>query len=379
MSTVFLIDQNTGIIRRELIAYASYREEGLLTVKPRNEAEAELWRQFSKNNEKIAALTAEVEKLARQVQKKEAMEKEAARIVDQMLCELANSPHEKYCPGRLREIQAEWEQAAGTLSAGNASQAVAAQAQQTLYRCRTLKREIASAQLKESEGQQRTEESLKRISEKLTAMETVCLEIQTDNGLETVDAPTDLLTSHGLRALQSRLDELIRRALEGGGVRQEELDALEQDTDQLPGEAREIYLTHTIRMEEAEAVRKRLEQSGWKVDASMGDLVSDDVVFYLENQLRERAAITFPLIGKIKIDSPLSWNAGGRRALQMLIMRALKDYGVPGLHGHCTDGKDPDIREEDMADQVMPAPPAPMPTPAASWTLEKRRMEAGNR
>lgn len=379
MSTVFLIDQNTGVIRRELIAFASYREEGLLTVKPRNEAEAQLWREFSKNNEKIAALTAEVEKLARQVQEKEAMEKEAARIVDQMLCELANSPHEKYCPGRLREIQDEWEQAARALSAGHASQAVAAQAQRTLYRCRTLKREIASAQLKESEGQQQTEERLKRISGKLTAMETVCLQIQTDNGLETVDAPTDLLTSHGLRALQSRLDELIRRALEGGGVRREDLDALEQDTDQLPSEVREIYLTHTIRLEEAKAVRRRLEQSGWKVDTSTGNLVSDDVVFYLENQLRERAAITFPLLGKIKIDLPLSWNAEGRQTLQILVMRALKDCGVPGLCGHCADGKDPDIREEDMAEWVMPAQSASAQVLSASRTLEKRRTEAGNR
>lgn len=355
MSTVLVI--KNGVIIEEVYAFSSYKVEGAVTVKPRNEAEMQLWRQSSENTKKIEKLKEEIRQLKQEVEAQQELGAEAVQLVGQEFSELFQMEHEKYCPGELHRIQSEWDQTQRNMTAAGAFQALTVQAQRTISRCRELKRSIASAQLEEEQACRQAVQKAKALREKITAMERMKFQVQMDGGMQETYVQTDRMTEHGCRTLHNRLDQINSSILSGRDIQEQlrELEALEQDADGLPAQIQAVFEANVQRAGQADRVQKRLVRTGWKVKVQAGSMVNDNLYFYIKNESGDRATLTFTIRGEINIDSVFQQDGTmRRRAMHRTVMEALAEGGAQNAHACCTTGEDPDIWAEDISAEEEP-------------------------
>lgn len=278
MSKVFIVDDN-GIIVEELIAYASYRSDKGITVKPATPEQERRIRAVSENGKRLLELEEELKALE---------------------------------------------------GGGDAQVSEALR----------LKRESMTAEMQNKQMFNNAVEKIRQLQEQATEMQIAVIETDTSEGKETVEAEMDELTSNGLSAISKELDQLDRTFLSDDPEHIRKILSLLADIERrmnaLPEMARLTFLRLNVRMELAEQIRGRIGEAGWRVSVLQEGDVDVPTVLCAENAAGEKAAVIFQLDGQVRIETP-GFAAETREALQQLVLNTLRDSGMTHAKGRCTD------------------------------------------
>lgn len=278
MSKVFIVDDN-GIIVEELIAYASYRSDKGITVKPATPEQERRIRAISENGKRLLELEKELKAL-------------------------------------------------GESGSAGMSEAL------------RLKRESMAAEMQTKQSFNHVVEKIRQLQGQAAEMQIAVIETNTSQGKETIEAEMDELTGNGLSTISKELDQLnstflsddpehIRKILKT-------LADIERRMNALPEMARLTFLRLNVRMELAEQVHIRLEEADWRVSAQQEGDVDVPTILCAENVKGEKAAVIFQLDGQVRIETP-GFAADTREALQQLVLNTLRDSGMTHAKGVCTD------------------------------------------
>lgn len=278
MSKVFIVDDN-GIIVDELIAYASYRSDKGITVKPATPEQERRIRAVSENGKRLLELEEELKALE---------------------------------------------------GGGDAQVSEALR----------LKRESMTAEMQNKQMFNNAVEKIRQLQEQAAEMQIAVIETDTSEGKETVEAEMDELTSNGLSAISKELDQLDRTFLSDDPEHIRKILSLLADIERrmnaLPEMARLTFLRLNVRMELAEQIRGRIGEAGWRVSVLQEGDVDVPTVLCAENAAGEKAAVIFQLDGQVRIETP-GFAAETREALQQLVLNTLRDSGMTHAKGRCTD------------------------------------------
>ena len=278
MSKVFIVDDN-GIIVEELIAYASYRSDKGITVKPATPEQERRIRAVSENGKRLLELEEELK----------------------------------------------------ALEGGNGAQ---------VSEALRLKRDSMTAEMQTKQMFNNAVEKIRQLQEQAAEMQIAVIETNTSEGKETIEAEMDELTSNGLSAISRELDQLDRTFLSDDPEHIRKilrlLTDIEQRMNALPEMARLTFLRLNVRMELAEQVRGRIGEAGWRVSVPQEGDVDVPTILCVENAAGEKAAVIFQLDGQVRIETP-GFAAETREALQQLVLNTLRDSGMTHAKGRCTD------------------------------------------
>lgn len=289
MSKVFIVDDN-GIIVEERYAYASYRSDKGITVKPATPEQERRIRAVSENGKRLLELE--------------------------------------------KELKA--------LEGGDSAQVSEA----LRLKCESMTVEMQTKQLFNN-----AVEKMRQLQELAAEMQIAVIETNTSEGKETVEAEMDELTGNGLSAISKELDQLDQTFMSDDPEHIRKILKLLADIEQrmnaLPEMARLTFLRLNVRMELAEQVCGRIEKVGWRVSAPQEGDVDVPTILCAENVAGEKAAVIFQLDGQVRIETP-GFAAETREALQQLVLNALRDSGMTHAKGLCTDHAPtaaPDIKQ----------------------------------
>lgn len=278
MSKVFIVDDN-GIIVEELIAYASYRSDKGITVKPATPEQERRIRAISENGKRLLELEKELKAL-------------------------------------------------GESGSAGMSEAL------------RLKRESMAAEMQTKQNFNHVVEKIRQLQGQAAEMQIAVIETNTSQGKETIEAEMDELTGNGLSTISKELDQLNNTFLNDDPehIRKilKTLADIERRMNALPEMARLTFLRLNVRMELAEQVHIRLEEAGWRVSARQEGDVDVPTILCAENVNGEKAAVIFQLDGQVRIETP-GFAADTREVLQQLILNTLRDSGMTHAKGVCTD------------------------------------------
>lgn len=292
MSKVFIVDDN-GIIVEERIAYASYRSDKGITVKPATPEQERRIRAVSENAKRLLEL-----------------EKELKALGD-----------------------------------GDGTQVSKA----LILKCKSMTAEMQSKQIFNN-----AVEKMRQLQEQAAEMQIAVIETNTSEGKETVEAEMDELTGNGLSAISKELDQLDQTFMSDDPEHVRKILKLLADIEQrmnaLPEMARLTFLRLNVRMELAEQVRSWIEKAGWRVSEPQEGDVHVPTILCAENVTGEKAAVIFQLDGQVRIETP-GFTTGTRKELQQLVLDALRESGMRYAKGLCTD--DP---EQPIPDPPTPDP-----------------------
>lgn len=282
MSKVYIVDDN-GIIVEERIAYASYRSDKGITVKPATPEQERRIRAVSENGKRLLELEKELKAL------------------------------ENGGSARLSESL-------------------------------RLQRESMAAEMQNKQMFNNAVEKLRQLQEQAAQMQIAVIEVNTGVGKETIEVEMDGLTGNGLSAISKELDQLDQTFISDDPEHVRKilklLADLEQRMNALPEMARLTFLRLNVRMELVEQVCGRLGNAGWRVGAPQEGDVDVPTILCAENVAGEKAAVIFQLDGQVRIETP-GFAAGTREALQQLVLNALRDSGMTHAKGLCTDHAPP--------------------------------------
>ena len=285
MSTVFVIDPNTGEILEELIAHASYRSPKGVTVKPASWEEQQRIRAISEKAVKLREMREELEQLDREL-------------------------------GRYQEC-------AGLME---------------LEKIRRRRKAMA-AELQQEENYAQTVRSVGRLRERMAELERVVLSVPSSGGAEDVEIGVDEYTGGAFSRLAARLDELsgALRSTEPALVERTSrgLVSLEEELETLPLRARKAFFHTQMRLELAQDAMDRLAQAGWTVSLETEGGADAPICCSMENAIGDRASAAFFADGQIRLETP-GLTEDVRAALQQLVLGALRSSGAPAT-GRCMD------------------------------------------
>jgi len=287
MSKVFIVDDN-GVIIEELIAYASYRSDKGIVVKPATPEEEKRIRAISENAKRIREL------------------EKSLKEIDQQL---------------------------------NSAQQKAAQ-QKLAHEALILQREGMAAEMQAKQRFNDAAEKIRQLQEQAVEMQIAVIETNTNEGKETNEVKMDELTDNGLSAISKELDQLSStfKSDDPEHVRDimKILADIERRMNALPEMARLAFLRLNVRMELEEQVRSRLAKASWQVSMRQEGDVGVPAILGVENVIGEKAAIIFELGGQVRIETP-GFAAETRQVLQQLVLNILRDSGMTHAEGRCTD------------------------------------------
>lgn len=354
MSTVYIIKD--GIIIDSVIAYSSHRDSRGETYKPRTAQEERELLQFSENNKRMNALKSELEEL-----KKEAdfsgIGMEYAVRVERMFDSFAELEHQKFCPGELRFIREQWDEAQRVMFSMGADEAAIAQAIRTLEECASLKRKVLEAKLHWAADYNRALEKLKTLRANAGQLEELMFYVETTEGTEALDAEVDARTKGALTGICRELEE-ISGSLAGGNEPDnleellKRLEEIDGRLTKLPESAEEVFTAQLWREEQARNVAERLENAGWLIkEVSSDGGIFDDIYLLTENIQGNKAAVIFTIDGETRIESFFGENET-LHGLQKTVLDALINGGAKKATGHCMKGSTPQTVQEQRTDSV---------------------------
>lgn len=302
MSTVFIIDPNTGVIEEELIAHASYRSPKGVTVKPASWEEEQRIRSISEKAIKIRKMREELERLDREF----GQDREIADLM-----ELEN----------LRR-----------------------------------RRKAIAAEIQQEENYAQTVLTVQRLRERMAQLERIVLSVSTSGGEEEVEINVNEYTSGAFSKLVTHLDSLSDslRNTKPADVEStyRSLVRLEEELEALPLRARKEFLRMQVRLELAQSAMDRLTQAGWTVELESKADTDLPIRFTMRNAVGDRAAATFFCDGQIRLETP-GLTESSRAALQQLVLGALHTSGAATATGRCMDCPAPPTERATVIDKWL--------------------------
>lgn len=284
MSTVFIIQPDTGEIVEELIATANYRSPQGITVKPQTWAEEQRLRNISANAIRIKEMKEEIARLDQEMEQGQTVQHLAV----------------------LEEMRQRRRKMAGEVQRKeNFSQAVHA---------------------------------IHRLQQRMQELATIVIDLPTSEGTEAVQCDMDTYTGQAFSRLSERLEKLNKafQSDDPAYVKHtmQNLVEIEQELEALPRLAQQTYLRMVIRLELAQSVVEQLSEAGWNVAIQAEGDVSTPTRIAITNAIGDTAAVTFACDDQIHLETP-GWEESARSALQQLVLGTLQNSGATKATGKC--------------------------------------------
>lgn len=339
MSTAFIVDKDGIIIEEVVVLFTHWTPKGKM-IKPSSPEEEQMLRAYSEHQQKLKALREEMIALESVIKQEQERSDISSQKVEETFAQIQAQEHEMYIPGELVALMEQWQRS----SAGLSGEAYLSEAASVRRKGLGLLEKLQHNKLEHMTAQSAAAAKINAMCQQLKEMEILEIQMETSEGMESVDADIDRNTKGGLTELFKALDVIGARIFDESPAKVEadlrELEALEKRLIALPEESNHVFAQRLTRENEMQRIAQRLEDNGWELlELQRGETIHDDCSLFIQGADGQKAFLRFQLDGRIEIISHFQEDAyKTREKLQQLVLETVKETGEKAK-GKCMDGQ----------------------------------------
>lgn len=339
MSTAFIVDKDGIIIEEVVVLFTHWTPKGKM-IKPSSPEEEQMLRAYSEHQQKLKSLREEMIALESVIKLEQERSDISSQKVEETFAQIQAQEHETYIPGELVALMEQWQRS----SAGLSGEAYLSEAASVRRKGLGLLEKLHHNKLEHMTAQSAAAAKINAMCQQLKEMEILEIQMETSEGMESVDADIDRNTKGGLTELFKALDVIGARIFDESPAKVEadlrELEALEKRLIALPEESKHVFAQRLTRENEMQRIAQRLEDNGWELlELQRGETIHDDCSLFIQGADGQKAFLRFQLDGRIEIISHFQEDAyKTREKLQQLVLETVKETGEKAK-GKCMDGQ----------------------------------------